>query len=91
MRITILFIDHKATLVGFQSQGVNSHTKAKLVVCKPLQTIRMYVVESRNRRDRLMALATPFDVILLLLFYYQSYLPPMATLMTWLKGSKLSL
>ena len=49
------------------------------------------IVESRNRRDRFMTLATPFDIIVPLIFYYRSYLPPMATLMTWLKASKLSL
>ena len=43
------------------------------------------VVESRNSRDHLMALATLFDIIVPLIFYYQSYLPPMATLMTWLR------
>ena len=37
---------------------------------------------SRNRLDRLMALVTPFDGIVQLIFHYRSYLPPMATLMT---------
>ena len=48
------------------------------------------VVESWNRRDHLMALATPFDVIVPLIFYYRRYLTPKATLMTWLKAKPLA-
>ena len=37
-----------------------------------------------------MALATSFDIIVSLIFYYWNYLPPMATLMTWLKTGTLA-
>ena len=43
----------------------------KLVVNKSLRTS---IVQGRNGRDRLMALATPFGTIVPLIFYYQCHL-----------------
>ena len=65
-----------------------SYELCTMVLPGPM-VVNHLILQGRNRRHRLMALATQFDTIAPLMFYYWRHLLPMATLLTWFNAIQL--